>query len=122
MAKKILFVDDSASMRQVVGMALKTAGYEVESAVDGKDGVAKLGLGRFDAIITDLNMPNMNGIEFIKAIKQHPGNKFAPIVMLTTESSAAMKQQGQAAGAKVWVVKPFKPDQLLMVLKKLIGG
>jgi len=122
MAKKILFVDDSASMRQVVGMALKTAGYEVESAVDGKDGVAKLGLGRFDAIITDLNMPNMNGIEFIKAIKQHPGNKFDPIVMLTTESSAAMKQQGQAAGAKVWVVKPFKPDQLLMVLKKLIGG
>jgi len=120
MAKKILFVDDSASMRQVVGIAMKNAGYEVETANDGQDGVSKLG-ERFSAIITDLNMPNMNGIEFIKAIKQNANNKFTPIIMLTTESSDEMKKQGQAAGAKVWMVKPFKPAQLLMVLQKLLG-
>ncbi len=119
MGKKILFVDDSASMRQVVGIALKNAGYDVETAVDGKDGVSKL-TERFAAIVTDLNMPNMNGIEFIKAAKLNANNKFAPIIMLTTESSDAMKQQGQAAGAKVWIIKPFKPDQLIGVLAKLI--
>jgi two-component system, chemotaxis family, chemotaxis protein CheY len=118
--KKILFVDDSASMRQVVGIAMKNAGYEVVTGNDGQDGVSKLG-ERYSAIITDLNMPNMNGIEFIKAIKENATNKFTPIIMLTTESSAEMKKQGQAAGAKVWMVKPFKPDQLLMVLKKLLG-
>ncbi len=122
MGKKILFVDDSASMRQVVGMAIGGAGYEVVTAVDGKDGCAKLDQGRYDAIITDLNMPNMNGLEFIKAVKQHASNKFSPVIMLTTESSAALKQQGQAAGAKVWVIKPFKPDQLLAVLKQLVGA
>jgi two-component system, chemotaxis family, chemotaxis protein CheY len=120
MGKKILFVDDSASMRQVVGIALKNAGYEVETAVDGQDAVGKLG-ERYAAIVTDLNMPNMNGIEFIKAAKQNANNKFAPIIMLTTESADAMKKEGQAAGAKVWIVKPFKPDQLLSVLQKLIG-
>ena len=120
MGKKILFVDDSASMRQVVGIAMKNAGYEVETAVDGQDGVSKLN-ERFNAIITDLNMPNMNGIEFIKAVKLNNNNKFTPIIMLTTESSPEMKKQGQEAGAKVWMVKPFKPDQLLMVLKKLLG-
>ncbi|MFK5983988.1 MAG: response regulator [Pseudomonadota bacterium] len=120
MGKKILFVDDSASMRQVVGIAMKNAGFEVTTANDGQDGVSKLS-ERFNAIITDLNMPNMNGIEFIKAIKQNANNKFSPIIMLTTESSAEMKKQGQAAGAKVWMVKPFKPEQLLMVLKKLLG-
>ena len=121
MTKKILFVDDSASMRQVVSLAIKGAGYEIETAVDGRDGVSKLDLGRYDAIITDLNMPNMNGIEFIKAIKTHARNKFSPIIMLTTESASELKQQGQAAGAKVWMVKPFKPEQLIGVLHKLIG-
>ncbi|MBF0265636.1 MAG: response regulator [Gammaproteobacteria bacterium] len=120
MAKKILFVDDSKSMRQVVGIALKKAGYEVETGEDGQDGVSKLDT-RFHAIISDVNMPNMNGIEFIKAIKQNPTNKFTPIIMLTTESGADLKKQGQEAGAKVWMVKPFKPDQLLMVLQKLLG-
>ena len=120
MGKKILFVDDSASMRQVVGIAMKNAGYEVVTANDGQDGVSKLS-ERFNAIITDLNMPNMNGIEFIKAIKQDPNNKFTPVIMLTTESAPEMKKEGQAAGAKVWMVKPFKPDQLLMVLSKLLG-
>lgn len=120
MSKKILFVDDSASMRQVVGIAMKNAGYDVETAVDGLDGMDKLS-HRYNAIITDLNMPNMNGIEFIKAIREDNNNKFTPIVMLTTESSEDMKKQGQAAGAKVWMVKPFKPAQLLMVLEKLLG-
>ena len=122
MAKKILFVDDSASMRQVVGLAMKGAGYDVVSAVDGEDGAAKLDQDRYDVIITDLNMPKMNGLELIKVIKRHARNRFAPIIMLTTESSAELKQQGREAGAKVWVVKPFKPDQLLGVLSKLIGG
>lgn len=121
MGKKLLFVDDSASMRQVVGIAMKNAGYEVTTAVDGRDGVARLDDGRYDAIITDLNMPNMNGIELIKAVKSHGNNKFAPVIMLTTESSDDMKKQGQAAGAKVWVVKPFNPEQLVAVLQKLIG-
>jgi two-component system chemotaxis response regulator CheY len=120
MGKKILFVDDSASMRQVVGIALKNAGYDVETAVDGKDAVGKLST-RYDAVVTDLNMPNMNGIELIKAVKQDANNKFSPVIMLTTESSDAMKKEGQAAGAKVWIVKPFKPDQLLTVLTKLVG-
>ena len=121
MGKKILFVDDSASMRKVVGMAISNSGYDVTTAVDGKDGVSKLEADKFDAIITDLNMPNMNGIELIKAAKTNARNKFAPIVMLTTESADDMKQQGKAAGAKVWVVKPFKAEQLLGVVKKLIG-
>ena len=120
MGKKILFVDDSASMRQVVGIALKNAGYDVTAAVDGRDAVSKLS-DRFAATVTDLNMPNMNGIDLIKAVKQNANNKFAPVIMLTTESSEAMKKQGQAAGAKVWIIKPFKPDQLLGVLTKLLG-
>lgn len=121
MGKKILFVDDSASMRQVVGMAISGAGYEVTTAEDGKDGMTKIDKDKFDAIITDLNMPNMNGIDMIKAVKQNARNKFAPVIMLTTESNDEMKQQGKDAGAKVWIVKPFKPDQLLGVLKKLLG-
>lgn len=121
MSKKILFVDDSSSMRQVVGLAMKKFGYEVTTAVDGVDGTKKLGDGRYDAIITDLNMPNMNGIEFIKHVKKHPNNKFAPIIMLTTESSGAMKEEGKKAGAKVWITKPFHPDKMLSVLQKLLG-
>lgn len=121
MGKKILFVDDSASMRKVLGMTLKRSGYEVETAEDGKVAFGLLDSCRFDVIITDLNMPNMNGIEFIKAAKTHPNNKFAPIIMLTTESSEEMRKEGQDAGAKVWIVKPFRPDKLLEVLKKVIG-
>ncbi len=121
MSKKILFVDDSASMRQVVGMAISGAGYDVTTAEDGTDGVSKMNADKFDAIITDLNMPNMNGIEMIKEAKQNANNKFAPVIMLTTEAGDDMKQQGKDAGAKVWVVKPFKPDQLLGVLTKLLG-
>ncbi len=121
MAKKILFVDDSTSMRQVVGHAMEKAGYEVTTAVDGVDGVDKLDLQKYDVIITDLNMPNMNGFELIKRAKQNAKNKFSPVIMLTTESSAEMKQKGKEAGAKVWVVKPFQPDQLLSVMDKLLA-
>lgn len=121
MGKKILFVDDSSSMRQVVGLAMKKYGYEVTTAVDGADGTKRLDDGRFDVIITDLNMPNLNGIEFIKNVKKHTNNKYAQVVMLTTESSAEMKEQGKAAGAKVWITKPFHPDKMLTVLQKLLG-
>lgn len=121
MAKKLLFIDDSASMRQIVGLAMTEAGYEVTTAEDGKIGLSMLEQEPYDGIITDLNMPNMDGIELIKAAKQTPKNKFAPIIMLTTESGVEMKQQGRDAGAKVWIVKPFKPDQLIGVIKKLVG-
>ncbi len=121
MGKKVLFVDDSASMRKVLGMTLKRSGYEVETADDGLGGVELLDKFRFDVIISDLNMPNMNGIEFIKVAKNHPNNKFAPIIMLTTESAEDMRKQGQDAGAKVWIVKPFRPEKLLEVLKKVVG-
>ncbi len=121
MGKKILFVDDSASMRQILKIAICDAGYDVITADDGQQGLAKARQERFNLIISDVNMPNMNGIEMLKSIKSDATNKFTPVVMLTTESGEEMKQQGKAAGAKVWVVKPFKPDKLLMVIKKLIG-
>lgn len=121
MGKKILFVDDSASLRQIVGMAISDADYEVTTAEDGKDGLAKMEQDKFDVIISDVNMPNMNGIEMVKAAKQNGNNKFTPVILLTTEFGDDMKQQGKDAGAKVWIVKPFKPDQLLDVLKKLLS-
>ncbi|NRA22883.1 MAG: response regulator [Oleispira sp.] len=122
MGKKILFVDDSASMRQVMKLAMEAKSFEVTTAVDGVDGTKQLESGRFDVIISDLNMPNLNGIEFLKNAKKSTKNKFTPVIMLTTESADDMKQKGQAAGAKVWVVKPFRPEQLLSIIQKLIGG
>ncbi len=119
MAKKILVVDDSASLRQVVGIALKGAGYEVVEACDGKDGLAKLAANKVNLIISDVNMPNMDGITMVKTLKAMPENRFMPIIMLTTESQEATKLQGQAAGAKAWVVKPFKPEQMLDAVSKL---
>jgi len=121
MLKKILFVDDSPSMRKVMFDAMTTQGFTVTTAKDGIDGVNKLNSARFDLIISDLNMPNMNGIEFIKKVKVHPENKYSPIIMLTTDSNNEMKKQGQAAGAKVWVVKPFREEQLVTVANKLLG-
>lgn len=120
MAKTILIVDDSASLRQVVSIALKGAGYDVIEGVDGKDGLSKLNGQKIHLIISDVNMPNMNGIEFVKAAKQLPAYKFTPVIMLTTESGESMKQEGQAAGAKAWVVKPFQPAQMLAAVSKLI--
>jgi two-component system, chemotaxis family, chemotaxis protein CheY len=120
MAKKILLVDDSASVRQVVGIALRREGYETVEAANGKEGLAMLDQGKLNLIISDVNMPVMNGIEFVKAVKQHPTCKFTPIVMLTTEGQDEMKQAGKSAGAKAWIVKPFNPPQLLDVVSKLI--
>jgi two-component system chemotaxis response regulator CheY len=113
-------VDDSASVRQMVSFTLKNAGYEVLEAVDGKDALTKLGSSSVHMLITDLNMPNMDGIELIRAVRSDGGNKFIPIIMLTTESQDAKKQEGKAAGATGWIVKPFKPEQLTAVVKKVL--
>ncbi|MES2207987.1 MAG: response regulator [Pseudomonadota bacterium] len=120
MAKTILIVDDSASLRQVVSIALKGAGYDVLEACDGKDAIAKLTGQKIHLIISDVNMPNMDGITFVKAVKQMPNYKFTPIIMLTTESEESKKMEGQSAGAKAWVIKPFKPDQMLAAVSKLV--
>lgn len=120
MSKTIMVVDDSASLRQVVGIALKGAGYDVVEAYDGKDALAKLDGRKIHLIVSDVNMPNMNGISFVKAAKQLPAYKYTPVIMLTTEAGDAMKQQGQAVGAKAWVLKPFRPEQMLVAVSKLI--
>ena len=119
--KRILSVDDSASIRQMVGFTLRGAGYEVAEAVDGRDGLAKAGASKFDLIVTDLNMPNMDGIEMIAAIRKLPGCSFIPILMLTTESQVEKKDAGRKAGATGWIVKPFQPDQLVAVVAKVLG-
>ncbi|MBP6899106.1 MAG: response regulator [Burkholderiaceae bacterium] len=123
MAKTILIVDDSASVRQVVGIALKGAGYQVLEAGDGAQALHKLqGLGgqKINLVISDVNMPNMDGISFVKAMKALPAYRFTPVIMLTTESQENKKREGQAAGAKAWVVKPFNPPQLLSAVEKLV--
>jgi two-component system, chemotaxis family, chemotaxis protein CheY len=120
MAKTILIVDDSASLRQVVNISLTGAGYEVIEACDGVDGLSKLDGRKIHLIISDVNMPNMDGITFVEEAKKLPAYKFTPIVMLTTEAGEGKKQAGQAAGAKAWVVKPFQPAQMLTVVSKLV--
>ena len=120
MGKAILIVDDSASVRQVVSIALKGAGYDVIEGCDGKDALTKLNGQKVHLIISDVNMPNMDGITFVKEVKKLPNYKFTPIIMLTTESQEGKKQEGQAAGAKAWVVKPFQPAQMLTAVSKLI--
>ncbi len=119
MAKLIMVVDDSASLRQVVGIALKGAGYEVLEACDGRDALGKLGGQKVHLIISDVNMPNMDGITMVKEIKKLPQYKFTPIMMLTTEAQDAKKMEGKAAGAKAWLVKPFQPPSLLAAVAKL---
>ncbi|MDH5646915.1 MAG: response regulator [Candidatus Heimdallarchaeota archaeon] len=121
MSKKVLLVDDSESMRKIAGKAISDAGYDVVTAEDGKVGLVKMQQEKYDAIISDVNMPNMNGLEMVKAGKDHITNKYTPVIMLTTESSDEMRQKGKEAGAKVWMVKPFNPEQLLGVLRQLIG-
>lgn len=120
MAKTILVVDDSASVRQVVSIALKGAGYEVIEGIDGKDALSKLKGQKVHLIISDVNMPNMDGIAFVKEVKKLDAYKFTPVIMLTTESQEGKKQEGQMAGAKAWVVKPFQPAQMLSAVSKLI--
>ena len=119
MSKTIMVVDDSASLRQVVSIALKGAGYDVIEGCDGKDAIAKLSGKKVNLIISDVNMPNMDGITMVKEVKKLPDHRFTPIIMLTTESQDDKKREGQAAGAKAWVVKPFKPDQILQAVAKL---
>ncbi|MBM5573999.1 response regulator [Deefgea sp. CFH1-16] len=120
MAKTILIVDDSSSMRQTVGMALKKAGYEVVDACDGRDALTKLDGRKYNLIISDVNMPNMDGISFVKAAKLLANYRFTPVIMLTTESGETLKNEGRAAGVKAWVVKPFQPAQMLEAVQKLI--
>lgn len=121
MAKTILIVDDSASLRQVVNIALSGAGYDVVEACDGVDALSKLDGRKFHLIISDVNMPNMDGITLVHEVKKKPDYKFTPIIMLTTESQEDKKAQGQAAGARAWVVKPFQPAQMLAAVSKLIA-
>jgi len=121
MSKSILIVDDSASLRQVVSIALKQAGYHTLEACDGRDALSKLNGQKIHLIISDVNMPNMDGIAFVQAAKQKAEYRFTPVIMLTTEAGEGMKQRGQAAGAKAWVVKPFQPAQMLAAVSKLIA-
>ncbi len=120
MAKSIMIVDDSASLRQVVSITLKGAGYEVLEARDGNDALSKLTGQKIHLIISDVNMPNMDGISFVRAAKQLAAYRFTPVIMLTTEAQECKKQEGQAAGAKAWMVKPFQPAQMLSAVSKLI--
>jgi two-component system chemotaxis response regulator CheY len=119
MAKMILTVDDSASMRQAVSFALAAAGYDVLEAVDGIEAVARLS-GPVDMVITDLNMPGMDGIDLIRHIRTKSNHKYIPILMLTTESQPAKKEAAKAAGATCWMVKPFRPEQLLAVVSRVL--
>jgi len=121
MAKTILIVDDSSSLRMVVKLALVRAGYDVIEAGDGKEALAQLDkTAKVNLIVSDVNMPNMDGISFVKEVKQHARHKFTPVIMLTTEGQDSKKEQGRAAGAKAWIVKPFNPPQLLDAVSKLI--
>ncbi len=117
----VLAVDDSASMRQMVSFTLKGAGYDVTEAIDGQDALDKARAGKVDVILTDVNMPNMDGIELIRQLRGLPQYKFTPMLLLTTESGADKKAEGKAAGATGWLVKPFNPDQLLATLSKVLG-
>lgn len=121
MAKTILSVDDSASMRQMVKMTLANEGYQVVEAADGREGLQKAQAGGVDMILTDLNMPHMDGLSMIRAIRALPTGKGVPIIFLTTESTEAKKAEAKAAGATAWLVKPFKPEQLLTVTRKVLG-
>jgi two-component system chemotaxis response regulator CheY len=121
MAKTILAVDDSASIRQMVSFTLKSAGYEVVEAVDGQDGLDKAKSRSVNLVLTDQNMPRMDGLTLIRNLRATPQYASTPILMLTTESSDAMKSQGRAAGATGWLVKPFDPQKLIEVVRKVIG-
>jgi two-component system chemotaxis response regulator CheY len=120
MAKTVMIVDDSASVRQVIGIALRGAGYEVIEGCDGKDALAKLTGQKVHLVISDLNMPNMDGISFVRELKQLPAYRFTPVIMFTTESEESKKREGRAAGAKAWVMKPVRPEAVLGAVRKLV--
>ena len=117
----ILTVDDTASMRQMISFTLNSAGHEVIQACDGKEALQLLQGRKIDLVIADVNMPNMDGITLVKNLREQPDYKFTPILMLTTESQESRRQQGKVAGATGWIVKPFNPEQLLNVVKKVLG-
>jgi len=118
---KILAVDDSASMRQMVSFTLKGAGHDVVEAVDGVDALQKAKNNQVDLVLTDVNMPNMDGVTLIRELRSLPDYKFTPMLTLTTESGGEKKSEGKQAGATGWIVKPFSPDQLLATIKKVLG-
>lgn len=120
MPKTVLIVDDSASMRQMVGFTLRSAGFNVIEGSNGKEALDKVGAARVDLVITDLNMPVMDGLSFIRQARQRPTLRFTPILMLTTESQESRKSEGKEAGATGWIVKPFQPEQLLKVIDRVL--
>ncbi len=122
MTRTILAVDDSASIRQMVRMTLTGGGYDVVSAVDGDDGLAQARKTRADLVVTDMNMPGLNGLALIRELRKLPSYLGVPIVFLTTESDAELKKQAKAAGATGWIVKPFQQDQLLAAVRKVLGA
>jgi two-component system chemotaxis response regulator CheY len=119
MSKTILIVDDSGSFRTVVKLALQKAGYETVEAVDGKDAVTKLDGRKLNLVVCDVNMPNMDGLSFLRHIKTTGAYKFTPVILLTTESQESKKAEGKAAGARAWFTKPFLPSQLVDAVNKL---
>lgn len=121
MAKTVLVVDDSSSLRSLVKLALTRAGYAVVEGADGQEGLARLEQSavKINLIISDVNMPRMDGISFVRQVKQHPKHKFIPVIMLTTEDEAAKMQQAKAAGARAWLTKPFNPPELLDAVSQL---
>ncbi len=121
MPRSILAVDDSTSMRQMVAFTLKGAGYEVEEAADGQQALNIAKTRSFDLVLSDVNMPVMDGIELIRQLRALPAYKFTPILMLTTEAGTEKKMEGKNAGATGWIVKPFNPDQLLNTVKRVLG-
>ena len=121
MTASILSVDDSASIRMAINIALTASGYRVTEAENGADGIAKANAGAFDLIITDLNMPVMDGLTMIEQLRKLPAHVGVPIIFLTTESDSAMKERAKAAGATGWLTKPFDPDRLVGIAKKVLG-
>lgn len=122
MPKKALTVDDSKTMREMVAFTLQGAGYDVIEAEDGQHALSVLNGAAVDVIVTDLNMPNMNGIELIKSLRANPTYKYTPILMLTTEADDSKKTEGKSAGATGWIVKPFNPEKLVKVVEKVTGA
>jgi two-component system chemotaxis response regulator CheY len=120
MSRTILVVDDSVTIRQMVSFTLKEAGFSVVEASDGQEALERLSSQRMDVILTDLNMPRLDGIGLIRALRGRPASKYTPVLMLTTESQESKRQEGRSAGATAWLVKPFHPDKLLQVIAKVL--
>ena len=121
MAKKIMTVDDSTSMRQMVSFTLEQHGYDIIEAANGSEALEKLNKEKIDMLITDINMPELDGLDLVRRVRDNPAYKFLPIIILSNESQTVMKEEGKAAGATGWIVKPFRPEQLVAVVRKVMG-